>query len=46
MRQGTLWDLVARSVPSDAEPPGLGRLSQHETLAKTLLLITAVRPAP
>lgn len=44
--QGTLWDLVASLVPADAEPPAIGRISQHETLAKTLLLLTMVRAAP
>ncbi len=41
-RQGTLWDQVASTVPEDAQPPAPGRLSQHETLAKTLLLLTLV----
>jgi hypothetical protein len=40
--QGTLWDLVASLVPADAEPPAIGRISQHETLAKTLLLLAMV----
>ncbi len=40
--QGTLWDQVASTVPEDAQPPAPGRLSQHETLAKTLLLLTLV----
>lgn len=40
--QGTLWDQVASIVPADAQLPAPGRLSQHETLAKTLLLLTLV----
>lgn len=40
--QGTLWDQVASTVPEDAQPPAPGMLSQHETLAKTLLLLTLV----
>lgn len=40
--QGTLWDQVASTVPEDAQPPAPGRLSQHETLAKTLLLLTLI----
>lgn len=42
MTQGTLWDMVASMVPADAQPAAPGRLSQHETLAKTLLLLPLV----
>lgn len=42
MAQGTLWDLVASMVPADAQPAAPGRLSQHDTLAKTLLLLPLV----
>ncbi len=40
--QGTLWDQVASTVPEDAQPPAPGKVSQHETLAKTLLLLALV----
>jgi hypothetical protein len=40
--QGTLWDLVTSLVPLDAQPAAPGRLSQHETLVKTLLLLVLV----
>ncbi|CAL8460737.1 g268 [Coccomyxa elongata] len=40
--KGTLWDQVASTVPEDAQPPAPGKLSQHETLAKTLLLLALV----
>lgn len=42
--QGTLWDLVARSVPWDVQPPAEGKLSAHETLARTVLLLLLASP--
>lgn len=42
--QSTLWDVVASSVPWDVQPPAEGKLSAHETLAKTLLLLLAASP--
>ena len=42
--QGTLWDLVASSVPWDVQPPAEGKLSAHETLAKTILLLVLASP--
>lgn len=42
MTQGTLWDMVASMVAADAQPAAPRRLSQHETLAKTLLLLPLV----
>ena len=42
--QSLLWDLVASSVPWDVQPPAEGKLSAHETLAKTLLLLVLASP--
>ena len=42
--QGTLWDLVASSVPWDVQPPAEGKLSAHETLAKTVMLLLLASP--
>ena len=42
--QSTLWDLVASSVPWDVQPPAEGKLSAHETLAKTVLLLLLASP--
>ena len=42
--QGTLWDLVASSVPWDVQPPAEGKLSAHETLAKTMFLLLLASP--
>ena len=42
--QSTLWDLVASSVPWDVQPPAEGKLSGHETLAKTVLLLLLASP--
>ena len=42
--QSLLWDLVASSVPWDVQPPAEGKLSAHETLAKTLLLLLMSAP--
>ena len=42
--QSLLWDVVASSVPWDVQPPAEGKLSAHETLAKTLLLLLMSAP--
>ena len=42
--QSLLWDLVASSVPWDVQPPAEGKLSAHETLAKTVLLLVLASP--
>ena len=42
--QSLLWDVVASSVPWDVQPPAEGKVSAHETLAKTLLLLLMSAP--